>query len=176
MTYKFVFLLSFFTLMNCATKNKANKEKADGSGISAVTSTVKWQTDENVNKTVELAEGETKFLADQKINIRFKNVVQDSRCPEGVNCIWAGAATVNIEVMSTTSRPMTLQLSTIYFPTKSYHKTENFNGLSFTLVKVSPYPSQTENAAKLKGKYKIQLQISTAKEENSELTKPLTTE
>lgn len=32
------------------------------------------------------------------ITLKFLEVVEDSRCPKGVNCIWAGRAIVKVEV------------------------------------------------------------------------------
>lgn len=32
------------------------------------------------------------------VSIKFLEVVEDSRCPKGVNCIWAGRAIVKVEV------------------------------------------------------------------------------
>ena len=32
------------------------------------------------------------------VTIKFLEVVEDSRCPEGVSCIWAGRAIVKVEV------------------------------------------------------------------------------
>ncbi|HEX7174033.1 MAG TPA: hypothetical protein VF240_01945, partial [Pyrinomonadaceae bacterium] len=40
-------------------------------------------------RQVELRVGEETTLPDSKIKIRFLSVDNDSRCPQGVNCIWA---------------------------------------------------------------------------------------
>lgn len=39
-----------------------------------------------------------KRLPKKGIHLRLKNVFDDSRCPEGVTCIWAGEVSVTIEV------------------------------------------------------------------------------
>jgi hypothetical protein len=39
-----------------------------------------------------------KCLPKKGIHLRLKNVFDDSRCPEGVTCIWAGEVSVTIEV------------------------------------------------------------------------------
>ena len=45
------------------------------------------------------------------MNVTFKGVSEDSRCPEGAQCIWAGVALAQVEVMGTSTRPMTLNLT-----------------------------------------------------------------
>lgn len=47
---------------------------------------------------VKVSVGETVVLKD--VSIKFLEVVEDSRCPEGVNCIWAGRAIVKVAVTS----------------------------------------------------------------------------
>ena len=44
--------------------------------------------------SVDLARGETAVLEKQKQGITFLSVASDNRCPEGVNCITAGEASV----------------------------------------------------------------------------------
>lgn len=39
-----------------------------------------------------------KCLPKKGIHLRLKNVFDDSRCPEGVTCIWAGEVSATIEV------------------------------------------------------------------------------
>ncbi|MDN3723183.1 hypothetical protein QRD02_02220 [Aequorivita sp. SDUM287046] len=45
---------------------------------------------------VKIPKGETIILKD--VSITFMEVVEDSRCPEGVDCIWAGRAIVKTKV------------------------------------------------------------------------------
>ena len=47
---------------------------------------------------IKVSKGETVVL--KGVSIKFLEVVEDSRCPEGVNCIWAGRAIVKVEVTS----------------------------------------------------------------------------
>jgi hypothetical protein len=42
--------------------------------------------------------GHVVTLAGENLRIRFASVAEDSRCPAGVNCVWAGNAEVLIEV------------------------------------------------------------------------------
>ena len=48
--------------------------------------------------TVTLAPGERVIARGPDLPVRFAGVTEDSRCPEGVNCVWAGRAVVQLEV------------------------------------------------------------------------------
>src|SRR5690554_4216237 len=45
---------------------------------------------------IKVLKGETVVL--KGVSIKFLEVVEDSRCPEGLTCIWAGRAIVKAEV------------------------------------------------------------------------------
>jgi len=56
-----------------------------------------------------LAPGQRLIIAGEDLQIRFIRVSQDSRCPKGVYCIWAGEVTCVTEVThGSTSREVTL--------------------------------------------------------------------
>jgi hypothetical protein len=46
-----------------------------------------------VEQTIALAAGQS-YTLDDGARIEFANVVNDSRCPVGVTCVWAGTATI----------------------------------------------------------------------------------
>ena len=50
------------------------------------------------------------------LRIRFVAVTEDSRCPAGVTCVWAGNAKVQIEVGSNHRDSQTLTLNTAGVP------------------------------------------------------------
>ncbi|ROI06468.1 hypothetical protein EGI16_00755 [Chryseobacterium sp. G0240] len=109
-------------------------------------------------------EGENKFLKEYQMNVTFNTISEDSRCPEGVNCIWAGVAVAQVEVMGVATRPRILNLASADFPGRNYHQSKTFNGLTFTLQEVTPYPKAEMGAKDLAGKYKIGISITAAKE------------
>lgn len=49
-------------------------------------------------EVVELAVGETVALAGEARTVTFARVAEDSRCPRGVTCVWAGRAVVELAV------------------------------------------------------------------------------
>lgn len=167
--YKHIILsLGLISLINCkAQKELKNQETAQNS--TDIKSETPMKNEENI---IYLSEGENKFLKESQMNVTFKSMAEDSRCPQGTQCIWAGVAVANVELMSTTSRPMTLQFSTIEVNGKDYHTTQSFNGYKISLVKVTPHPTAENGAKSLSGKYKIGISI-TKENETSNSTLPL---
>jgi hypothetical protein len=141
--------------MNC---NAQKETKSSTNTNVAANTTIK--TTEPMSKEgdiIYLNEGENIFLKEYQMNVTFKGISEDSRCPKGVNCIWAGVAVAQIEVMGTATRPMVLNLATTDNEGRNYHKTGNFNGYSISLAEVTPYPESQDGAKALIGKYKIAL-------------------
>lgn len=112
------------------------------------------------SQVIYFNEGENKFLKEYEMNVTFKKLIEDSRCPEGVNCIWQGAATAEVELMGLATRPYTVRVSTISDTQKGYSKAADFNGYTITLANVTPTPTQSKGYKSLQGTYKIGLRIS----------------
>ena len=93
------------------------------------------------------------------MNVTFKRMVEDSRCPKDVECIWAGNAMAEVELMGLYTRPVTIQLSTMNDTSKNYVNTQNFNGYSISLIEVTPETTSAKGFKALKGTYKIALQF-----------------
>lgn len=125
---------------------------------------------QNTSNIIYFKEGENKFLKEYETNVTFKQITEDSRCPKGVNCIWAGVATAEIELMGLYTRPITLKLSTINDANKNYHKSQNFNGFSISLVEISPETTADKGFKALKGSYKIGLKFAKENSENQDGT------
>jgi len=49
-----------------------------------------------LGKDFTLAPGQSAKLAKGDLTVTFVKVAGDSRCPQGVNCVWAGDATVTL--------------------------------------------------------------------------------
>jgi hypothetical protein len=58
-----------------------------------------------------LAIGQTVSITGENLTVRFTEVISDSRCPQGVTCIWAGeaSAVVNITDSESTSGKVLIQ-------------------------------------------------------------------
>lgn len=147
--------LSFISLMNCNAQKEAKKQTANNQ-----TPVVNTIPTKNEGKIIYFNEGENKFLPEFQMNVTFKNIAEDSRCPQGTQCVWAGVAVANVELMSTTSRPMTFQFSTTEVKGKDYHKMQSFNGYTISLKEITPHPTSENSAKSLSGKYRIGIEIS----------------
>jgi hypothetical protein len=64
------------------------------------------------DKNFVLGVGQEGLTADGKLKIKFVSVPEDSRCPKGVNCIWAGNARVVLEVGNSGGKAVKLELNT----------------------------------------------------------------
>ena len=53
------------------------------------------QNDKNVLKSVTFSQ---KIIKKRGLQLVLKSVTNDSRCPEGVNCIWAGECEIEVAV------------------------------------------------------------------------------
>ena len=169
MFHKVIILsLGIFALTGCDAQKKS-KINTKTTEMSAGTKT----TSANSQKdgVIYLNEGENKFLREYQMNVTFKGVSEDSRCPEGVNCIWAGAALAQVEVMGTSTRPMILNLASIDYPGRNYRQSAEFNGYTITLQDVAPYPKQQDGTKALAGKYKIGITIKKADQSKDSTTK-----
>jgi hypothetical protein len=80
----------------------------------------------------ELKPGQTRNIPGSKAKIKFVNVMEDSRCPEGTNCIWAGNARLKFRV-SDGRKTKIFDLNTDKGSTDF-----SFDGYQIRLVKLSP--------------------------------------
>ena len=85
---------------------------------------------------VKIQIGEQKTATQDKINIKFLSLVEDSRCPEGVNCVWAGNAKIEVEINCGDHKEK-FEMNTNLGP-----KGASFDGYAINLVSLSPYPKE----------------------------------
>jgi len=76
-------------------------------------------------------------------HLRLKNVINDSRCPEGVTCIWAGEVSVVVEVYNDKKF---IEEKTITFNSKNRDENIQWFSTYYTgkikSVGVGPYPKE----------------------------------
>jgi len=96
---------------------------------------------------IELQTGETKGVLGSKLNIKFLGIVEDSRCPKGTTCIWAGNAKVSIRVWKKNQKPVDLELNSTLDP-----RAVEFSGYQITLTGLSPKTDGGDIGTKTKGK------------------------
>jgi len=160
MLHKTIILsLGLLFLINC----NAQKETKTSTKVNVDKNEVTEVTNKD-GEIIYFNEGENKFLKEYQMNVTFKGVSEDSRCPKDVTCVWAGVAVAQVEVMGTATRPMTLNLASIDNKGRNYTKSAEFNGYIISLADVQPYPGATEGTKALNGKYKIGITIKKAGE------------
>ncbi len=70
-----------------------------------------------------------------KLSVKFVSVEEDSRCPEGANCIWAGNARITIKVRKSAGAWKSFELNTGRGP-----ETITFGGFELKLTSLTPTP------------------------------------
>jgi hypothetical protein len=83
--------------------------------------------------------GESARSQDSGLKITFASVKEESRCPKGVTCVWAGNAKILIEISKGDDGPTTLELNTNINP-----KSGRCLGYELILKKLDPYPTADE--------------------------------
>jgi hypothetical protein len=90
-----------------------------------------------LNQEFGIMLGDTVWIQGELLRIDFQRVAEDSRCPEGVNCVWAGNAKVALRVMKARRRSQTMMLNTMLNP-----KQGSYRGYEVRLVKLEPHPKK----------------------------------
>jgi hypothetical protein len=94
--------------------------------------------------TLTLVNGQTqlKVMAGKQktafrvLTVKLVSVVEDSRCPIGVDCVWAGNAKVEIKVRKSNGAWKTLQLNTGMGDTLAV-----FEGFEIKFMELTPHPA-----------------------------------
>jgi len=95
-----------------------------------------------VGREFTIRAGRTVTLARESLRVRFVRVAADSRCPENVDCVWAGNAEVLVEVGAGNRRvSKTLRLNTNSGPERPAE--DKYRSYTVKLVKLDPYPRTT---------------------------------
>lgn len=108
-------------------------------------------SDLTLNDTIELIYGKIYTNYENKISIKLDSVPEDSRCPYGVECIWAGNAVVKFNFMvNNKSTQFNLKTS------GGFVNDSIISGYKIQLINLKPYPvypnpiHQTDYIAKIK--------------------------
>ncbi len=87
----------------------------------------------DAGQMVKLRINQQKTIRASNLTIKFISVVEDSRCPVGVNCIWAGNGKVKIKVMGKNKKSETFELNTNLSP-----QSVVFQGQEIRLMNLEP--------------------------------------
>jgi hypothetical protein len=88
--------------------------------------------------------GTSKTAKTGKISIKFVEVLEDSRCPEDANCIWAGNAKIKLTLSRNGKEPQTFEMNTSLQNTNMEDGFLPYKGFNITLVRLTPVPSASK--------------------------------
>jgi hypothetical protein len=89
--------------------------------------------------TVTVESGQSKISSLGKIKVKFISVEEDSRCPEGTNCVWAGNAKVKITLAKGRKQARTFELNSTNAP-----KVVTFEGYDISFVDLTPHRTMSK--------------------------------
>lgn len=101
----------------------------------------------------EMAPGQTFQRAGGDLTITFNGISEDSRCPRGVSCVWAGQAIARFRLEADTSREIQLVMQD---GQPRLAVTEAL-GHVFTLQEVNPYPESGKKIGE--GEYRVVVKV-----------------
>lgn len=90
--------------------------------------------------------------ASEGLKIEFDSVTEDSRCPKGVTCVWAGNAKVLLKVKKDGGKAANVELNTNINP-----KTSRYLDYELRLKELKPYPES--NATIKSSDYEVTLTV-----------------
>jgi len=102
--------------------------------IFAMTSIATPATAAQKPETVTVKAGKQRSASKSKLKIKFVSVVEDSRCPENVQCVWAGNAKIKVTVTSARGSE-TFEMNTGMGP-----QGNQFDGWAINLESLTPTP------------------------------------
>jgi len=86
-----------------------------------------------------LAGGQDAMVDGAGLRLKFERVLDDSRCPKRVSCVWTGAARIAVVVTPDGQQPTTLEFDTNPAPGQT-HLTDTVGGYIVELRSLDPYP------------------------------------
>jgi len=94
------------------------------------------QTNAQTAERVVLRVNKQKKLSRSKLTIKFVSLVEDSRCPKGTNCIWAGNASIKVKVSNARGESKIFELNT-----NTGAKGDTLGGYAINLESLTPHPA-----------------------------------
>ena len=95
----------------------------------------------SLGQPVELRVGTAVRFQKSDLDLYFRRVVSDSRCPNGAKCVWAGEATVALEGRILKQLPETFEVRVSGGMAPDSIIWKPFDGYRIGLVKLEPYPA-----------------------------------
>jgi hypothetical protein len=100
-------------------------------------------TSARLGETFMIKLGEQAFIEVEALTIAFVAVVEDSRCPADVRCIWEGNARIVTTLSKINNKPVSVELNTsMEFPREG-----EYLDYRIKLIKLEPYPTTAREIA-----------------------------
>ena len=128
-------LLSLWLVSACRPTSRVASESSSTGGA-PVTSSATITASPGVQFTLHL--GETAVIQGRNVAITFRDVTGDSRCPVGVQCVWAGNATILVSTRNPSGSVAQTQLMLMANPAASNNVT--IAGVITTFISLTPVP------------------------------------
>ena len=124
-----VFAVIFAASLTACSQDATAPVQAPEAPLAAASANV------SLDQPFELRVGRSATVAGEGLTVSFQAVPSDSRCPTGVQCVWAGNAVVQV-VLSKDGKAFGAELNTSLEPTSVDYL--NYN---VALVSLAPYPT-----------------------------------
>jgi len=111
----------------------------------------------HLNEAFALAGGQDAVIAGEKLRIHFDEVLEDSRCPTQVDCVWTGQARIAVVVQPGEGAPRTLEFNTNPAPGQNLQSAQ-VGEYTIKLLSLEPYPQTPEDAIPLE-QYRATLEV-----------------
>lgn len=112
------------------------------------------QVEASLAEEFSLSIGQSASIGGENLQIRFKEVKEDSRCPKNVNCVWAGRVSLTVEIkQNDSSNSIVLNQPGL----TDQYAVETYKEYQFTF-NVEPYPQVGMEIAT--GDYRLLLTVS----------------
>jgi hypothetical protein len=95
------------------------------------------------NREFSLRLGREAIIKNERIRIAFSSVEEDSRCPTGEDCIWAGNAKIAMKISAPNGDPIQVELNTDVEP-----RHVAFSKYDIKIVGLTPHPKSNSNIDK----------------------------
>jgi hypothetical protein len=84
---------------------------------------------------IRIGISQEKQIVKNKLNLRFLDMVEDSRCPKDAQCIWAGNAKIKVQISKPGGTPKIFELNTTTAP-----ESIRIEGYEIKLIALTPEP------------------------------------
>lgn len=89
-----------------------------------------------LGRDFKLKYGQELTVKGQNLKVKFESLLEDSRCPKDVKCIWEGDAKLVISVRRGNAKESKIELHT----SGNFAQTGKYNQYVIKLVALDPYP------------------------------------